>query len=59
MNKILLEPGHRSVPDSDDAEQVRGMVEGWRESLRIHERLRRLEEGRPLLELMMDKSGSA
>ena len=38
----------------DRVAEVERLAEGWRRSIRVHERLRRLEAGRPLLELVKD-----
>ncbi len=35
------------------------LAQGWWLSLQVHERLRRLDEGRPLLELMRNEPGPA
>ncbi len=37
--------------------EVARLAHGWRLSIQIHERLRRGEEGRPLLELMKNEPG--
>ena len=45
-----LAPMHKAFQDR--AAEVEHLAEGWKLSLQIHERLRRLEAGKPLLELL-------
>ena len=55
MDALRDHPQPTVEAESREAEQLR-LAEGWRLALRAHERLRRLEQGRPLLELVRNES---
>ena len=44
----------REAGDAQHAEEVRRLARGWRRTLEVCERLKRLDEGRPLVELVRD-----
>ena len=49
--------GDKPGPRDEGDTEVGRLAHGWRLSIQIHERLRRLEEGRPLLELLKNEPG--
>ncbi len=47
----------RESVEGEDVEHRR-LARGWRRSIQVFERLRRREEGRPVLELVKDKNSA-